>query len=104
MGEAGGRASGRVPDFVVHDKGDSVGVVVVEDVEAGAELSGWVLGTDETMTVRALEAVPLGHKVALVDLEAGKPPIKYGQEIGRMVAPVKRGGYVHVHNLKTARW
>jgi (2R)-sulfolactate sulfo-lyase subunit alpha len=30
-------------DFVVHDEGDSVGVVVVEGVKAGEELTGWVI-------------------------------------------------------------
>lgn len=28
-------------DFVAHDEGDSVGVVVVEGVKAGDEISGW---------------------------------------------------------------
>jgi (2R)-sulfolactate sulfo-lyase subunit alpha len=30
--------------------------------------------------------------------------IKYGQDIGRVVAPVKKGEHVHTHNLKTRRW
>jgi (2R)-sulfolactate sulfo-lyase subunit alpha len=48
--------------------------------------------------------VPIGHKVALKDLKAGDTVIKYGQDIGRMVADVGRGEHVHVHNLKTKRW
>ncbi|MFQ5937132.1 MAG: flagellar biosynthesis protein FlgA, partial [Acidiferrobacterales bacterium] len=34
--------------FLVHDKGDTVGVVVVETVQAGQDLTGWVMETDET--------------------------------------------------------
>ncbi|MCG8546621.1 MAG: flagellar biosynthesis protein FlgA, partial [Alphaproteobacteria bacterium] len=31
------------PHFVVHDKTDSVGVIVVETVEANTEMTGWVM-------------------------------------------------------------
>ena len=48
--------------------------------------------------------MPIGHKVALKDLKAGDTAIKYGEDIGKIVADVKKGGYVHVHNLKTKRW
>jgi (2R)-sulfolactate sulfo-lyase subunit alpha len=30
--------------------------------------------------------------------------IKYGHDIGRMVADCSKGGHVHVHNLKTKKW
>ena len=30
--------------------------------------------------------------------------IKYGEDIGRIVAPVAKGEHVHIHNLKTKRW
>ena len=30
-------------DFVAHDEGDSVGVVVVEGVKAGDEISSWTM-------------------------------------------------------------
>ncbi|MGO8914529.1 MAG: hypothetical protein ACLQJR_01315 [Stellaceae bacterium] len=50
--------------FIVHDKADTVGVVVVEDVKPGQELTGWVMETDETIGLTSLDAVPLGHKIA----------------------------------------
>ncbi len=37
-------------------------------------------------------------------LKAGDTVIKYGEDIGRMVADAEPGGHVHVHNLKTKRW
>jgi len=55
--------------FIVHDKIDTVGVVVVEDVQPGKDLTGWIMQTDETVTLKALDAVPLGHKIALQDLK-----------------------------------
>ncbi len=92
------------PDFLVHAATDTVGVVVVETVRPGQTLTGWVMDTDRTLAVAALDAVPLGHKLALADIAEGDTVIKYGDDIGRAVAPVRRGGHVHVHNLKTKRW
>jgi len=92
------------PDFVVHHAADNVGVVVVETAEAGRTLTGWVMDTDATVEVTALDRIPLGHKVALADIAADATVLKYGHDIGRAVAPIKRGGHVHVHNLKTKRW
>ena len=37
------------PDFIVHNEGDTVGVVVVEDATAGQELTGWVMASDRTI-------------------------------------------------------
>ncbi|MBZ5529429.1 MAG: flagellar biosynthesis protein FlgA [Acidobacteriia bacterium] len=90
--------------FIVHDKADTVGVVVVEDVQPGKEVTGWIMETNETITMKALDAVPLGHKIALQDLKAGDTVLKYGHDVGKIVAQVGKGRHVHVHNLKTKRW
>jgi len=92
-----------VIQFLVHDKKDSVGVAVV-DVKAGQELSGRSLDTNENLKAKATQDIPLGHKIALKDLKVGDNVIKYGVEVGRVVAPVKTGEHVHVHNVKTKRW
>jgi len=34
----------------------------------------------------------------------GAAAIKYGVDIGKVVAPIKRGQHAHVHNIKTKRW
>ena len=92
------------PDFLVHEANDSVGVVVKEDVVAGKELSGWVMENDDTVTVKCLHDIPIGHKIALGDLKVGDTVIKYSHDIGKVVADVAKGGHVHVHNVKTKRW
>jgi (2R)-sulfolactate sulfo-lyase subunit alpha len=92
------------PDFLVHDKADNVGVIVVETVEAGKTLSGLIMETGEKIEVKALDAIPLGHKIALVDLSENDTVLKYSSDIGRMVADAKIGNHVHVHNCKTKRW
>jgi (2R)-sulfolactate sulfo-lyase subunit alpha len=90
--------------FIVHDKADTVGVVVVEDVQPGKEVTGWIMETNETISMKALDAVPLGHKIALQDLKPGDTVLKYGHDVGKIVAQVGKGRHVHVHNLKTKRW
>ncbi len=90
--------------FVVHEDGDSVGVVTVEGVKAGQELTGWVMKEDTLLNFKALDDIPIGHKVALADLEPGDTVIKYGVDIGKVVAPIKKGEHLHVHNVKTKRW
>jgi (2R)-sulfolactate sulfo-lyase subunit alpha len=98
------KAGQRPPDFLVHQDGDSVGVIVIEGVKAGTELTGWIMREDRTVTVKVLDDVPIGHKVALADLAVGDSVIKYGVNIGKVVAAIKKGEHVHVHNLKTRRW
>jgi len=90
--------------FVVHDEGDSVGVVVVEGVKAGDSLTGWIMAQDKTITFRAASDIPIGHKLAIRPMSEKDTAIKYGVDIGRIVAPVAPGEHVHVHNLKTKRW
>ncbi len=90
--------------FVVHEEGDSVGVVVVEGVKAGNTLTGWIMEDDKTIEITALDDVPLGHKLAIRDLSQNDTVIKYGVDIGRTIAPIHTGGYLHVHNVKTKRW
>jgi (2R)-sulfolactate sulfo-lyase subunit alpha len=90
--------------FVVHDEHDSVGVVVVEGLKAGQGLSGWIMDQDKMIEFAAKSDIPIGHKLAIRDLKNGDTVIKYGVDIGRTVAPIRTGEYLHVHNVKTKRW
>ena len=90
--------------FVVHEPGDVVGVVVVENIKAGTELTGWVIEGDTTLTIKSESDIPIGHKIALKPLVAGDTVIKYGVDIGKVVAPIKKGEHLHVQNVKTKRW
>ena len=90
--------------FVVHEEGDGVGVVVVEGVKTGQELIGWIMEEDKEIKVVASSDIPIGHKLALRDYKPGDTVIKYGVDIGKVVAPIARGEHTHVQNLKTKRW
>jgi (2R)-sulfolactate sulfo-lyase subunit alpha len=90
--------------FVLHDVNDCVAVVVVEGVKAGMALNGWIMDEDRMVTLQALQDIPIGHKVALKDMSPGDTVVKYGIDMGRVVAPIKAGEHAHVHNIKTKRW
>jgi len=93
-----------IPHVLVHDRRDNVGVVVIEGLTAGTELTCVVTEDNSEFRLPAKADIPIGHKVALTDLAEGDTVIKYGEDIGRMVGPAEKGGHVHVHNLKTKRW
>ena len=90
--------------FVLHDAKDTVAVVVVEGVKAGMELNGWIMDDNKHIKMTARQDIPIGHKITLKDMTAGETVIKYGVDIGRVVAPMKAGEHAHVHNIKTKRW
>jgi (2R)-sulfolactate sulfo-lyase subunit alpha len=92
------------PHLLVHDHADNVGVVVVEDLTAGTEMLCVVTADDSSFRLTARQDVPIGHKIALKDLAEGDTAVKYGEDIGRIAAPIQTGEHVHVHNLKTKRW
>lgn len=90
--------------FIVHEPGDSCGVVVVEDVRRGMQLTGWVMSTDSTIGFEAKSDIPIGHKLATAAIPKDGTVIKYGVDIGRAIAPIAPGEHLHVHNVKTKRW
>ena len=93
-----------IPQLLVHDHGDNVGVVVVEGLKSGTKMLCCVTADNSTFKLEACADVPIGHKVALNDLKEGDTATKYGEDIGKFIANVEKGGHVHVHNLKTKRW
>lgn len=59
-----------------------------------------------TLTVQGskivlLEDIPQGHKFALTDIPEGGLVIKYAAPVGIATRSVKRGEWVHTHNMKT---
>jgi (2R)-sulfolactate sulfo-lyase subunit alpha len=94
----------RMIHFVLHDAHDSVAVVVVEGVKAGMPLAGWIMDEDRMTELVARQDIPIGHKVALRDMAIGDTVLKYGIDMGKVVAPIKAGEHAHVQNIKTKRW
>jgi altronate hydrolase len=54
--------------------------------------------------ITLLEAVGLGHKVALRHIESGEPIVKFGQWIGFAAEAIEVGRWVHSHNLEAGQF
>jgi (2R)-sulfolactate sulfo-lyase subunit alpha len=93
-----------IPQLLIHEAGDNVGVVVVEGLKAGTNMLCVVTHDNSSFEMVAHDDVPIGHKIALADLKIGDTAMKYGEDIGKFVADVAKGRHVHTHNLKTKRW
>ena len=50
--------------FLVHEKADNVGVATV-DIKAGENVKGLYMDSQKPVKVKALQDIPLGHKIAL---------------------------------------
>jgi (2R)-sulfolactate sulfo-lyase subunit alpha len=90
-------------NFLVHEKSDSVGVATV-DIKAGENAEGLFMDSQESLQVKIVSDIPLGHKIALKDFKVGDTVIKYGHDIGKVTADIRTGEHVHTQNLRTKRW
>ena len=75
---------------------DSV-AVALRPLKAGEVIP--VSGADFSLEIR--DAIPMGHKVALRDIESGERIVKYGFPIGESVGVIRKGEHVHTHNVRT---
>ncbi len=89
-------------DFLAHRGGDAV-AVAVRDVSPGPAAVAF-LDSSERRQIEVADAIPLGHKMALVGLADGADVIEYGQRVGVASAAIMPGQHVHIHNLRSARW
>lgn len=49
------------------------------------------------------DAIPSGHKFAVIDIAEGSEVRKYGAPIGRATRPIPAGSHIHLHNLESQR-
>ena len=88
-------------DIIIHDEKDNVGVIVIDKVIPEQNCECWIMENDKSAKIQAKNEIPLGHKIAMNDLNEGDTIIKYGHDIGKVVKSIKKGEHVHVHNVKT---
>ena len=69
--------------FLVHEKDDNVGVATV-DIKTGEVAQGLFMDSQESVEMKSLHDIPLGHKIALTDLAVDQ----FGESGGLGVAPV----------------
>ena len=67
--------------------------IAVKDLEKGLNI--------EEFDLSLTEDIKRGHKFAIKDIKKGEDIVKYGMPIGHALSDIKKGSWVHVHNLKT---
>lgn len=92
----------KVPEFLLHHDGDSV-AVANDDLQPGT-LQGLSVKEQTAHTAVLNEPIPLGHKFALRDHAEGEAIVKYGIKVGIASKAIKKGDYVHTHNMRSYRW
>ena len=88
---------------LMHDKVDDV-AVVIQDVTTGDNVKAVSLEGEEVAVVRAIEDIPLGHKIAIRQMSQGQEVIKYGRAIGQTRMDIAVGAHVHTQNVRSIRW
>lgn len=73
---------------------DNVGIAV-EGAREGDNL------VDDQVNCVATMDIPVNHKIALQDFEEGDIIYKYGNKIGVATQKIKKGDWVHSHNMET---
>ena len=68
---------------------------VRDNVAIVANLGGLPAGTRFANGLTLVDKVPQGHKLALVDLAAGDPVLRYNVVIGHTARAIPRGSWVH---------
>jgi (2R)-sulfolactate sulfo-lyase subunit alpha len=86
-----------------HEDVDDV-AVVIQDISAGDDVNIVTLEGKSLGVVKAVENIPLGHKIALRDMADGHDVIKYGRAIGRTRKDIAKGAHVHTQNVRSIRW
>ena len=85
----------------VSDK-DNVATIFADGIVDGTEVEIRDKRGDSEK-VHVIGDVPYGHKIAVRDIKAGEHIMKYGQSIGVADVDIKKGEYVHIHNMKALR-
>ena len=68
--------------------------------EKGAEVECEIAGTEKE-SIPLLDDIPSNHKFARRDIGKGETIVKYGKSIGVASADIRRGAYVHAHNIES---
>lgn len=89
--------------FLIHGREDNVGVAI-QDIKTGEKVTGVFLDTNQETAVQSGHDIPLGHKIALKPVKAGEAVLEYGETIGKATRNISPGEWVHIHNIKSARW
>ena len=79
-------------NFIIMNPNDNC-ATVLEDIPKDARLHL------KEISILINQNIPLGHKIALKNIKKGDLVKKYGQAIGIATEDIKKGDWIHTHNL-----
>ena len=85
---------------MVIDKKDNV-AVAIEEIKLGDECTYKI--ENNLFSIKAINKIPIYHKFAIKDISKGEVIIKYGEHIVIASKDIKKGEYVHTHNVEDHR-
>jgi altronate dehydratase len=80
--------------FIVMHRDDNC-VTSLEDIPKEEEVM------IDNNSIKINQNIPLGHKIALIDIKKGSFIKKYGEIIGIATEDIKKGDWIHTHNIKS---
>ena len=83
------------PVMIMH-AADNV-AVCIRELKQGETLRAQQDNKDIKLKVK--DPIPLGHKIALGNIDEGNPVVKYGEIIAKATRNIVRGQHVHIHNV-----
>jgi altronate hydrolase len=83
-----------MPEVIKINPKDSV-AVALQEIVAGDKID------IDGVILTAINTIPTGHKIALIDIKSGDNIIKYGEAIGHATANIMVGEHVHTNNTST---
>jgi altronate hydrolase len=81
-------------DFIKINPTDNV-IIALKDFLAGDTIS------IDQKELKIVNAIPKGHKIALISIDENENIIKYGTPIGHATQSILAGEHVHIQNIKT---
>ena len=85
--------------IIINEK-DNV-ATLISDVNTGDIVLVRMGDKEDKMTIT--NNISFGHKFAIKLIAVGDEIIKYGEVIGRAIAPIAVGEHTHVHNIESLR-
>jgi altronate dehydratase small subunit len=73
----------------------------IQDIPAGQIASAGI--EDRNVSIKVVQEIHLGHKLALCHIGKGEDILKYGTVIGFATHDINPGEHVHVHNVESKR-
>ncbi len=91
-----------MPKAIVMADNDNV-ATALDPINVGSSVETTSKTGDNPKTIIAKVDIPTGNKIALKDLYPGDAMIKYNVDCGKVYRHIPKGGFVHVHNVKSHR-